>query len=91
MIGALARRTRVACSGIVHGVGVPALLAISPANQRTEGGIWPRGPMKPPIGHNSPPTDGWVLSARQIKRVGMLDKEALTTSDGRLRLTASNG
>ncbi len=25
--------------------------------------------MKPPIGHNTPPTDGWVLSARQIKRV----------------------
>ncbi len=30
VVGALARRTRVACSGIVHGVGVPALLAISP-------------------------------------------------------------
>ncbi len=41
----------------------------APANQRTEGGIWPRGPMKPPIGHNTPPTDGWVLSAEQIKRV----------------------
>ncbi len=25
--------------------------------------------MKPPIGHNTPPTDGWVLSARQIKIV----------------------
>ncbi len=36
---------------------------------RLQGGIWPRGPMKPPIGHNTPPTDGWVLSARQIKRV----------------------
>ncbi len=30
VVEALARRTRVACSGIVHGVGVPALLAISP-------------------------------------------------------------
>ncbi len=30
VVGALARRTRVACSGIVHGVDVPALLAISP-------------------------------------------------------------
>ncbi len=30
LVGALARRTRVAYSGIVHGVGVPALLAISP-------------------------------------------------------------
>ncbi len=45
MVEALARRTRVACSGIVHGVGIRALLA---ANQRTEGCIWPRGPMKPP-------------------------------------------
>ncbi len=29
-VEALARRTRVACSGIGHGVGVPALLAVSP-------------------------------------------------------------
>ncbi len=35
--------------------------------QRAVSGL--RGPMKPPIGHNTPPTDGWVLSARQIKRV----------------------
>ncbi len=46
VVGALARRTRVACSGIVHGVGVPALLAVSPCQIRgTEGSsIWPRGP-----------------------------------------------
>ncbi len=30
VVEALARRTRVACSGIVHGVGVWALLAVSP-------------------------------------------------------------
>ncbi len=30
VVEALARRTRVACSGIGHGVGVPALLAVSP-------------------------------------------------------------
>ncbi len=24
--------------------------------------------MKPPIGHNTPLTDGWVLSAEQIKK-----------------------
>ncbi len=47
--------------------------------------------MKPPIGHNTPPTDGWILSARQIKEFGTPNKEALTTSDGRSRLMASNG
>ncbi|KAF4114260.1 hypothetical protein G5714_004483 [Onychostoma macrolepis] len=30
VVKALARRTRVACSGIDHGVGVRALLAVSP-------------------------------------------------------------
>ncbi len=47
--------------------------------------------MKPPIGHNTPPTDGWVLSTEQIKEFGAPDKEALAISDGRSRLTASNG
>ncbi len=48
--------------------------------------------MKPPIGHNTPLTDGWVLSAEQIKKeFGTPNKEALATSDGRSRLTASNG
>ncbi len=27
--------------------------------------------MKPPIGHNTPSSDRWVLSARQIKRVAL--------------------
>ncbi len=37
VVGALARRTRVACNGIVHGVGVPALLAISPCQSEDRG------------------------------------------------------
>ncbi len=37
VVGALARRTRVACSGIVHGVGVPALLAVSPCKSEDRG------------------------------------------------------
>ncbi len=65
VVEALVRRTRVACSGIVHGVGVPWTI----------------------------PGSGWVgpIGLAGKKEFGTSDKEALTTSDGRSRLTASKG
>ncbi len=57
--------------------------------------------MKPPIGHNTPPTDGWVLSARQIKSLGRPtrrlsqhptgDRDSRNRMDERRMRTASIG
>ncbi len=69
VVGALARRNRVACSGIVHGVGVPPYWPSAPANQRTEGGNLAERTHEASDRAQYPSDDDGSYRLGQIKRV----------------------